>query len=86
MSSLLLVGTCCPSAWLPVSVFSPAGWWVVGVEDELSSGKGWQGPWAGQGQELGINSTAQLGRHGSALHPPPHQLLLPGGSLPPLGA
>lgn len=54
-SSLWLAGTCCPSAWLPVSILGPAGRWVVGVEDELSPGERLQGPWAGQ--ELGINSS-----------------------------
>lgn len=41
-------GTCCPPAWRPVSVLSPATWWVGGVEDELSLGEG--GGALGQGR------------------------------------
>lgn len=47
-SGVVLAGTCCPPAWLPVSVLSPGTWWVVGVEDELSLGEG--GSALGQGR------------------------------------
>lgn len=51
------------TAHLPgcLAVLSPAGWWVAGVEDELSLGGGWQGPWSGQGQDLGINNPCPAG-------------------------
>lgn len=44
----MLAPAMCPSARLPVSVLGPAGRWVVGVEDELSSGEG--GRALGQGK------------------------------------